>query len=119
MMRVFWDAAVELDPATAALDEGARFAICSPPALRDCFESSGMEAIEVRALDCQMVFADFDDYWNPFFGGQAPAPAYQMSLAEAKRARLRELIRSRLPAGKSGEIRMMSRAWAVKGRAAR
>src|SRR5215472_1017355 len=34
MMRVFWDAAMVLDPAAADLDEGARFAICQPTALR-------------------------------------------------------------------------------------
>lgn len=119
MMRVFWDAAVELDPAAVALDEGARPSVCSPAALRSCFESSGLEAVEVRALDCQMTFVDFDDYWNPFLGGQAPAPAYAMSLDEARRTRLRELIRSRLPVGNGGEIRMVSRAWAVKGSAGR
>jgi len=118
MMRAFWDAAVELDPAAAALDGGARFAICSPQALRGCFESSGLESVEVRALDCPMIFVDFDDYWNPFLGGQGSASAYAMSLDEARRASLRELIRSRLPVEKGGEIRMVSRAWAVKARSA-
>ncbi|HUY73341.1 MAG TPA: class I SAM-dependent methyltransferase [Candidatus Dormibacteraeota bacterium] len=118
MMRVFWDAALELDPTAAALDEGSRFTICSPHGLRDCFESSGLEAVEVRALDCQMTFVDFDDYWNPFLGGQGSAPAYAMSLDEARRAHLRELIRSRLPGESGGEIHMVSRAWAIKGRRA-
>ena len=32
-MRHFWDVAVVLDPAAAALDEGRRFPLCSPDAL--------------------------------------------------------------------------------------
>lgn len=34
LIRAFWDAAVELDPAAADLDEGQRFRICQPEALR-------------------------------------------------------------------------------------
>ena len=82
MMRYFWDAAVELDPAAAELDEGIRFKICNPTALRSLFESAGLREVDVRPLDSHMKFADFDDYWNPFLGGQAPAPAYAMSLDE-------------------------------------
>ena len=115
MMRVFWDAAVELNPAAAALDEGARFTVCNPAALHSCFESAGLENIEVTALDCHMTFDGFDDYWNPFLGGQAPAPAYAMSLDEASRSALRDLIRSRLAVDGDGKVRMVSRAWAVKG----
>ena len=64
MMRLFWDAAVELDPAARELDEGVRFRICNPLALRACFESAGLENVEVRRLDCDMTFTDFDDYWT-------------------------------------------------------
>ena len=33
------------------------------------------------------VFADFDDYWTPFLGGQGPAPSYAHVTDEACRAR--------------------------------
>ena len=115
MMRFFWDAAVDLDPAAASLDEGARFTLCNPTALQACFLSAGLEHVEVRPLDCVMTFTDFDDYWNPFLGGQAPAPAYAMSLDDERRAKLRDLIRSRLPIEGDGSMRLVSRAWAVKG----
>jgi SAM-dependent methyltransferase len=115
MMRVFWDAAIDLNPAAAELDEGPRFPICRPLQLRACFEAAGLEEVEVRPLDLEMVFADFDDYWSPFLGGQGPAPAYAMSLGETDRARLRDLIRSRLPFGEDGSVRLTSRAWAVRG----
>src|SRR5512145_2376455 len=35
LMRYFWDAAVELDPNAAKLDEGRRFPLCRPQALKE------------------------------------------------------------------------------------
>lgn len=116
MMRVFWDAAIELDPAAAERDEGKRFTVTRREALHECFERAGFESVQVRPLDVQMHFRDFDDYWQPFLGGQAPAPAYAMSLMEERRTELRELIRSRLHSNADGSIEMTSRAWAAKGR---
>jgi SAM-dependent methyltransferase len=116
LMRHFWDAAVELDPAASVLDEGARFPLCHPDPLRGLFESAGLGQVEVTALDVATPFASFEDYWRPFLGGQGPAPAYAMSLAEPARDRLREAIRRRLPAG--GPLALIARAWAVRGRSA-
>ncbi len=115
MMRVFWDAAIELDPAAAELDEGARFPICRRDALGECFRAAGLHDVVTRVLDVEMRFVDFDDYWNPFLAGQAPAPAYAMSLRPEAREALRELIRSRLPVSADGSIELVSRAWAAKG----
>lgn len=116
MMRHFWDAAVALNPAAAALDEGVRFPECSPEALADLFEAAGLEDVATTAIDVPTVFADFDDYWTPFLSGQAPAPGYCMSLGEAERAALREHIRAALPVEPDGRIRLVGRAWAVRGR---
>ena len=115
MMRIFWDAAVELDRTAASLDEGARFSICRPARLKACFESAGLAHVEVRELNVEMHFRDFDDFWHPFLGGQAPAPAYVASLDDDRRVAVRELIRSRLPIAAGGSIDMTSRAWAVRG----
>ncbi|MGH2541621.1 MAG: class I SAM-dependent methyltransferase, partial [Ardenticatenaceae bacterium] len=38
MMRHFWDAAIEVSPHDAQFDEGNRFPICQPDALRALFE---------------------------------------------------------------------------------
>ena len=115
MMRVFLDADVELDPAATSLDEGVRFKLCNPTALQSILETGRLVNVEIESLDCHMTFEDFDDYWTPFLGGQAPAPAYAMSLNETGRERLRDLIRSRLPIEADGSIRMVSRAWSAKG----
>ena len=115
LMRHFWDAAVELDPGAAKLDEGARFPLCRPEALTTLFASAGLGGIEVTAIDIATPFADFDEYWRPFLGGQGPAPAYAMSLEEPARARLRDRIRERMPLQADGSISLVARAWAVRG----
>jgi SAM-dependent methyltransferase len=115
LMRYFWDAAVALDPAASSLDEGIRFPLCHPEALTSLFEDAGLRAITVRAIDAPTVFRDFDDYWNPFLGGQGPAPGYAMSLDEGRRGALRERIRAALPTKADGSIPLVARAWAVRG----
>jgi len=115
MMRHFWDAAGALDSRARELDEGRRFTLCKPEPLTDLFQTIGLEKVEVRALDVPTVFRDFDDYWSPFLGGQAPAPGYAMSLSQERRAALRERIRASLPTNSQGEHHLIARAWAVRG----
>jgi SAM-dependent methyltransferase len=115
LMRAFWDAAVALDPDAARLDEGPRFPLCRPEALTELFSGAGLAEVATTALDVPTIFESFDDYWQPFLGGQGPAPAYAMSLDEASRARLRERLRARLPAQADGSIPLTARAWAVRG----
>jgi SAM-dependent methyltransferase len=115
LMRHFWDAAVALDPAAAELDEGRRVPLCRPEPLADLFQSAGLSAVETRAIDVPTVFRDFADYWEPFLGGQGPAPGYAMALDEERRAALRDRIRADLPIAPDGSIHLIARAWAVHG----
>jgi hypothetical protein len=71
--------------------------------------------VAVRPVDAPTVFKDFDDYWTPFLGGQAPAPGYCMSLSEDRRIVLRDRIRASLPIGDDDSIHLIARAWAVRG----
>jgi SAM-dependent methyltransferase len=119
LMRHFWDAAVALDPAAAELDEGRRFPLAGREALADLFQRAGLVDVEGRPVDVPTVFRDFDDYWFPFLGGQAPAPGYCMSLSEERRAALRDTIRAGLPIRLDGSIHLIARAWAVKARVRR
>ena len=115
LIRCFWDAAVELDPNAAKLDEGARFTLCRPDALEKLFTGAGLRGVEIKPLDISTRFKNFDDYWQPFLGGQGPAPAYAMSLDESSRARLRDRLQERLPAAADGLISMIARVWAARG----
>lgn len=115
LMRYFWDAVGALKPENLDRDEGRRFPICKPAPLRRLFEGAGLRNVQVRSIDAPTHFRDFDDYWTPFLGGQFPAPDYAMSLSEGDRAALRDRLRATLPFAEDGSIRLIARAWAVRG----
>ncbi|HEY0638653.1 MAG TPA: class I SAM-dependent methyltransferase [Pseudonocardiaceae bacterium] len=117
MMRHFWDVAVALDPAAA--DEAARFPVCHPDELTTLWSGAGLTGVGARGITVPTVFAGFDDYWDPFLGGQGPAPAYAMALPAEHRDALREALRERLPTAPDGTVRLTARAWAVRGTAPR
>jgi len=119
LVRYFWDVAVELNPDAARLDEGIRFPLCRPEALVAQFAGAALNGPEVMAIDIPTRFASFEDYWQPFLGGQGPAPAYALSLDDTTRVRLRDRIRSRIPVQADGSISLTARAWAVRATVAR
>jgi len=114
LMRHFWDAATELDPAVVSLDEGKRFPMCRAEAMVELFHGAGLADVEVTAIDIATPFASFDDYWRPFLGGQGPAPSYAMALDPAARTRLRDSLRQRLTFQANGSLQLMARAWAAR-----
>jgi SAM-dependent methyltransferase len=115
MMRHFWDVAAGLDPVAAGLDEGTRFPVCRPDGLRDLWRAAGLTDVTVGPIEIPTVFADFDDYWSPFEGGQGAAPAYVATLDDDRRAVLREALRERLASEPGQPIPLTARAWAVNG----
>ena len=118
LIRRFWDAAVDLDPAAAAEDEGTRFPLCAADALAAAFEAAGLTDVRTTAIDVPTVFADFDDLWAPFLAAVGPAPAYVNRLERHARDRLRDRLRESLPIALDGSISLVARAWAVRGRSA-
>jgi SAM-dependent methyltransferase len=119
LMRFFWDAAVALDPDAARMDEGIRFPLCRPEVLEKLFAVAELKNVEVKPIDIPTPFRNFDDYWQPFLGGQGPAPAYAMSLDETARARLRDHIRARIPVAADGSISLIARVWAARASVAK
>lgn len=117
MTRYFWDAATELDPVAAELDQARRFPLCRPQPLGTLWTEAGLDDVAVQAIEVPTVFADFGDYWTPFLGGQGAAPGYVMSLPAEGRRALRDLLRIRLPINPNGSISLTARAWAVRGTA--
>lgn len=117
LMRYFWDAAVELNPKAADLDQARRFPICNPERLEALFNAVELHKVETTAIEVPTDFRDFNDYWSSFAGGQGPAGSYTISLTEAERAALRELLHRRLPIRSDGSIPLLARALAVKGQA--
>ena len=116
-LNIFWDAAVELDPAISSLHEGRRFPDSNAEQLIETFKRAGISNIETIPLEIVTRFVDFDDYWKPFLGGQGPAPTYVAKLDDEDRNRLRESLAKRLPSSEDGSIALSARAWAAKGTA--
>jgi SAM-dependent methyltransferase len=105
----FWDAVHELDPdATdeshlAGGHEGHLTELCTKAGLRD---------VEETALPVSVEHATFEEWWEPFTLGVAPAGAYVTSLDSARQTELRERCQERLGAG---PFAIDSRAWSALG----
>ena len=111
MLRTFWDAAVALDPDAAPRDE-RHMPLCTRGALTELWRTHGLRDVDEEPLSIDMAFASFDDYWQPFLGGQGPAGVYVSSLAESSRHTLES--RMRAPLEEVG-LTLRARAWAVRG----
>ncbi len=88
MLRVFWDAALEIDP--DAPDEGRVMRWCSPAELEELWKRAGLREVEVGELVVRAEYDDFDDYWAPFRAGIAPSGAYCASVRAARQEALRQ-----------------------------
>lgn len=111
----FWAAAIELDPDARHLNQADRFADANEASLHRWLSSAGLSGIATRPIVIEMYFRDLDDYWQPFLGGQGPAPTYVQTLSETDRERLRRHLLDRLPAQVDGSIILQARAWAGRG----
>lgn len=114
-LHTFWDAAIQLDPQAANLHESQRFADATAETLRARFARAGFVNIEAVPIEINMIFQNFDDYWQPFLGGQGPAPSYVQHLDAPARLKLRDAMYERLPIQADGSIAMPARAWATRG----
>jgi ubiquinone/menaquinone biosynthesis C-methylase UbiE len=114
-MKYFWDAAVDVDPTAALVAEGARFENWTPDFIHSLLAAAGLEAVTTDAVVIPTYFADVDDFWTPFLGGQGPAPTYLLSLEPKEREQIRALVMSRLPIALDGGIPLTARAWSGRG----
>jgi SAM-dependent methyltransferase len=115
LLRTFWDAAVELDPAGAGpLHEGHAMRYSNPDDLGALWSEAGLEGVEVSPVDVEASYDDFDDLWQPLTTGVGPAGSYATSLDPERR----EALRSRMSASlgdPNGSFTLTARAWCVRG----
>jgi len=114
-LRIFWDSANQIDPKSKELDEGLRFPICNSENLINAFKIANLKEVEFTTLDIDTIFKNFDDYWNPFLGGQGPAPGYLASLSNDLQNKLKSKIKGMLKIESNGSIKLIARALAIKG----
>jgi SAM-dependent methyltransferase len=115
-LRCFWEAAIELDPGAASLDESRRFAPFNKAGILAAFAAAGLGELEAERLNIATPFASFEDYWAPFLGRTGPAPSYVASLDVTRRERLKARLSERLTPNAEGRIALHASAWAVRGR---
>ena len=115
-LRYFWDAAYQIDSKSKVFDEGLRFPICNSENLIKAFEKANLKNIESTKLDIETNFKNFDDYWNPFLGGQGPAPSYLASLNSELQKALKSNLKTSLKFESNGSIKLLGRAIAIKGK---
>jgi SAM-dependent methyltransferase len=108
-LRVFWQAARELDP---EVDDESDLAGVREGHLLQLFESAGLREIDGTVLPVRIDHANFDEWWEPFTRGVGPAGAYLAKLELAERDALREACRAQLPAG---PFTLTAVAWAARG----
>jgi hypothetical protein len=111
-LRKFFDAAVALDDAARAHDEGTRFPLCRPEPLMEAFRGAGLADVRCDPIEIPTAFASFDDFWRPFLAGTGPAPSYVVALLRTDGRRSRSCSSARCPRGQRA-IELTARAWAV------
>lgn len=80
------------------------------------WQSVGLVAVEVRRIDVELSFLDFDDFWHSNTTLSKPVAGYLKSLPSADLDRVRSWLRKSLPHDATGCIRYGAFANAVKGR---
>jgi SAM-dependent methyltransferase len=119
MLSLFWEAAEAVSPEAVTRQ---RVASGGPSPYASCEELAGLwrecGLVEVRttALEIELEFASFEDFWQPFLGGATGTAAFARDLDRATRgavaAQLRQMIAERWGAG---QFVLPARAWAVIG----
>ena len=116
--RMLWDTAVAIDPnARVARDSLFANPVAIPGGLAGFFHEAGLVDIETQSLTIRMDYADFEDYWQPFLGGQGPVGTYFANLAPALKAQIKEAVRDAYCSGSpDGPRSLTASAWAVQGK---
>jgi SAM-dependent methyltransferase len=115
MLRAFWDAAAEIDPAAERLDE-KHMPLCRAGELSRLWTKGGLQNVKEQPLETEMKFTSFADYWEPFLLGQGPAGAYVRKLDPNRLQALRAAVQRRVAATSDGKpFTLRARVWAVRG----
>jgi SAM-dependent methyltransferase len=115
--RMLWDTASAIDPGAATTrDQIFANPLVLPEGLLDLFRNAGLSNVERGSLTIRMDFADFEDYWQPFQGGQGPVGRYFAELAPDLKGRIKHAVRDAYCSGApDGARSLTATAWAVKG----
>ncbi len=116
LLRSFWDAAAQLDPAARSADQARTRPLGTPAELQALFQRAGLDDVRTGELIARADYADFEDLWEPLVAPDGPPGAYWINLDAAHREALREEMWQRL-GRPNGPFELTARAWYVRGTA--
>ncbi|HVR79160.1 MAG TPA: class I SAM-dependent methyltransferase [Acidimicrobiia bacterium] len=113
MLRLFWDAALTIDP--EAPDEARVMRFGRPGEIAELFDGAGFEQVTETMLEVTVAYTGFDELWSGFLAGVGPAGSYCLSLDDEHRAALRHEFLHRIGAP-TGPFELTATARSVSGR---
>jgi SAM-dependent methyltransferase len=114
LLRAFWDAATELDPAAESRDQAKTRAFTDPDELELLWRSAGLIDVSTGELHAGANYQDFEDLWVPLVALDGSPGAYFAELDAPHRDALRQRVWRRL-GSPIGPFRLAARAWYVRG----
>lgn len=85
-------------------------------AIREIWQTAGLEAIETRRIDVRPTYETFDQFWNWNTGPPNSISKAIATLSPADAETLKTRLRASLPTDAAGRISYAAHANAVKGR---
>ncbi|MFN8186168.1 MAG: class I SAM-dependent methyltransferase [Gaiellales bacterium] len=113
MLRLFWDAALTIDP--SAPDEARTLRFSREGELSGLLSESGLSEVVETTLSVESSYSGFDELWAGFLQGIGPAGWFCLSLADDRRELLRTELFRRL-GSPSGGFTLPAKARCATGR---
>ena len=115
LLRAFWDAAREVEPARGeAGDESKVMKWSGEGDLAELWRLAGLTDVRFDALHVSASYESFADLFEPLRSGVAPPGVFYKSLDDDGREALYEAFRRRLGVG-DAPFELTARAWAAAG----
>lgn len=108
-LAIFWEAVRHLDP--GAPDESG-LAGTHEGQLVELLRAAGLREVDAGSLGVRVLFAGFEQWWEPYTLGVGPAGAYLARLDDDHRTALEERCRAMLP---QGPFEVSASAWTAVG----
>jgi SAM-dependent methyltransferase len=112
LVQTFWRAALRFDPDAP---DDARLPFRREGELAALWTQAGFREVEAGAIDLEVGYLDFADFWEPFATGGGPTTAYLRQQDAPRRDRIRDAC-FELLGRPPGPFRLPARALAVRGR---
>lgn len=116
MLRLFWDAALVVDP--EAPDEARTLRFGREGEIAEMFTAAGFVDVTETTLQVSSGYAGFEELWSGFLAGIGPAGSFCVGLTDGRRATLRGELFSRL-GSPSGPFTLAATARCARGRSPR